>query len=332
MIFERPDLDLAEKFLLDFGLRVSRKAADRLLMRGTDAAPFCYVALRGSKARFVGLGFTVSSLEDLNKLAAFPECVGRRGYRLARRRQARPDDGPGRPSRRRALRARRRRSLCHIAPPSSSTNRINRSASIDAAAARAARSRQARPCRGRSPNFQDVSAWYAQHFGFIPSDICVLPDGSPGVCFFRLDLGDTPADHHTLALSIHFMADSATAPMKSSMPTLSAWASESCRSGLAPCVGYRPPYSGQPDLRLLGRSLGRQARALLRRRRLHRRCPAEIHALSREAMAQWGPPMPKRFTRPEFSVASLDGARPQSLRAREDLTFKKLLTLLKLVG
>ena len=47
-------------------------------------------------------------------------------------------------------------------------------------------------------NYQAVSAWYTQHFGFIPSDICVLPDGSPAATFFRLDLGGTrslsPAD------------------------------------------------------------------------------------------------------------------------------------------
>ena len=73
MIFERPDLGLAEKFLTDFGLRKTHETPDLLLMRGTDAAPYCYVALRGSKAQFLGLGFTVASLDDLIKLAAFSE-------------------------------------------------------------------------------------------------------------------------------------------------------------------------------------------------------------------------------------------------------------------
>ena len=42
-------------------------------------------------------------------------------------------------------------------------------------------------------DYQATCAWYTQHFGFIPSDVQVLPDGSPAVTFLRLDLGNTPA-------------------------------------------------------------------------------------------------------------------------------------------
>jgi len=35
----------------------------------------------------------------------------------------------------------------------------------------------------------------------IPTDVQYLADGSPNLCFFRLDLGGTPADHHTLVLA-----------------------------------------------------------------------------------------------------------------------------------
>jgi hypothetical protein len=54
-------------------------------------------------------------------------------------------------------------------------------------------------------DYQETCAWYTQHFGFIPSDVQVLPDGSPAVAFMRLDLGDKPADHHTLALAQGFV-------------------------------------------------------------------------------------------------------------------------------
>jgi len=50
-------------------------------------------------------------------------------------------------------------------------------------------------------DFQATCGWYTRHFGFIPSDVQVLPDGSPVVTFMRLNLGDVPADHHTLALA-----------------------------------------------------------------------------------------------------------------------------------
>jgi catechol 2,3-dioxygenase-like lactoylglutathione lyase family enzyme len=50
-------------------------------------------------------------------------------------------------------------------------------------------------------DYQATSAFYTRHFGLIPSDVQVLPDGSPAVTFFRLDRGETPTDHHTLALA-----------------------------------------------------------------------------------------------------------------------------------
>lgn len=48
-------------------------------------------------------------------------------------------------------------------------------------------------------DYQKTVGWYTEHFGLIPSDVQLLPDGSPLVAFLRLDLGDTPADHHSIA-------------------------------------------------------------------------------------------------------------------------------------
>ena len=43
VMFDRPDLDKAERFLSDFGLRTAARddARQMLFVRGTDAAPFC---------------------------------------------------------------------------------------------------------------------------------------------------------------------------------------------------------------------------------------------------------------------------------------------------
>jgi len=60
LIFDRPDLDLAAKFLTDFGLRVVTKSENQLYMRGTGSNPFCYVVNRAAKPRFVGLGLSVT--------------------------------------------------------------------------------------------------------------------------------------------------------------------------------------------------------------------------------------------------------------------------------
>ena len=61
LIFERPDLAVAEGFLTDFGLKPCAKADSALFLRGSGSAPYCYRIHRADKARFVGFGFSVAS-------------------------------------------------------------------------------------------------------------------------------------------------------------------------------------------------------------------------------------------------------------------------------
>ena len=72
LIFERPDLDLAEKYLTDFGLRVVSRDADRLFLRGTGEAPYCYVAVRAEQPRFAGSASPSRRLTICENSAAFP--------------------------------------------------------------------------------------------------------------------------------------------------------------------------------------------------------------------------------------------------------------------
>ncbi|MFT2568381.1 hypothetical protein ACMWP8_28370, partial [Escherichia coli] len=72
LIFERPDLDTAERFLSDFGLVVSQRNDDTLYLRGTGPAAYCYRVHRGEKARFVGFGLALAAHADLQKLARLP--------------------------------------------------------------------------------------------------------------------------------------------------------------------------------------------------------------------------------------------------------------------
>ncbi|HTR11992.1 MAG TPA: hypothetical protein VMI72_01760, partial [Roseiarcus sp.] len=67
--FERPDLDKAERYLTDFGLRVASRSEDEILFRGTSSRPFIYRVTRGPKARFLGLGLSAPTAGDLNALA-----------------------------------------------------------------------------------------------------------------------------------------------------------------------------------------------------------------------------------------------------------------------
>jgi hypothetical protein len=49
-------------------------------------------------------------------------------------------------------------------------------------------------------DFARMAEWYLRVLGAIPTDVQYLADGSPSLAFCRLDLGNQPADHHTLVI------------------------------------------------------------------------------------------------------------------------------------
>jgi catechol 2,3-dioxygenase-like lactoylglutathione lyase family enzyme len=56
-----------------------------------------------------------------------------------------------------------------------------------------------------SARFNRALDWYQQHLGLIVSDFLYFPgqrDRGPTMAFIRCDRGATPADHHTLAMSL----------------------------------------------------------------------------------------------------------------------------------
>ena len=54
--------------------------------------------------------------------------------------------------------------------------------------------------------FTEMLTWYQRTLGMRVSDYQTLPDGTPVVAFCRFDRGDTPTDHHSLALGSTFRA------------------------------------------------------------------------------------------------------------------------------
>ena len=52
----------------------------------------------------------------------------------------------------------------------------------------------------QTADFGAMADWYLRVLGLIPTDVQYLADGSPNLAFCRLNLGDTPADHHTLVI------------------------------------------------------------------------------------------------------------------------------------
>ena len=331
LLFELPDLGKADQFLRDFGLRPVQRDNETLYMRGTESCAFCYRATQAETERFVGFGLIMESRADLEALSQLPgasaiehldypgggECVRLRdpsGFLVeAVYGQTKAAALPHREAMPLNYELKTPRINATQRPPITPPEILKLGHVVLEVA-----------------YFQASCEWYTRHFGFIPSDVQVLDDGSPAVVFMRLDLGDTPADHHTLAMA------------QGVMPVYSHSAYEVVD---ADAVGM-----GQRVLREQGWNhawgigrhiLGSQIFDYWQDPhgfKLEHYCdgdvftadsPMGVHEVSRQAMSQWGQKMPKSFTKPKITIALIK-ATLHNLRHSPDLTIRKLITLAKL--
>ncbi|MGF6289954.1 catechol 2,3-dioxygenase-like lactoylglutathione lyase family enzyme [Paraburkholderia youngii] len=331
LVFERPDLEQAERFLNNFGLRTVSRDEALLLLRGTDASHFCYVVRRASKARFVGFGLQVGSREELDALAKLPGASEVENSALpAGGCVVRLTDPSGF-----AIDA-----IWGQAPASALPHRLPLPFnSVDATV----RVNDTQRPPERAPevirlghvvlelaDFQETCAWYTRHFGFIPSDVQVLPDGSPAVAFMRLDLGSNPADHHTLALAQGFAATYSHSAYELIDADAVGMGQRVLRdSGWTHAWGIGRHILGSQIFDYWQDPWGDKHEHYCDGDLFTSDEPTGIHAVSREAMAQWGPTMPRSFTKPKFTPTSIV-ILFRNLRRSPDLTLSKLRTLAKI--
>lgn len=333
LIFDRPDLAKAQQFLRDFGLRTVSNDGALLLLRGTGPSPYCYVVRKAQTPRFVGFGLQVESLADLEALAKLPGASaiedltwpgGGRCVHLTDPSGFRVDAIFGR------------------APVAKLPHRPPLQFNSVDSATRINQGQRPPPlppeviCLGHVvlelADYQATCAWYTQHFGFIPSDVQVLPDGSPAVAFMRLDRGDTPSDHHTLALAQGFapgyshsayeLVDADAVGMGQRLLRdkgwIHAWGMGRHILGSQIFDYWQDPWGDKHEHYCDGDLFTAEK-------------PTGIHVANRAAMAQWGQMMPRSFTQPKLNFATL-AAVLHSLRHSPDLNFKKLRTLARLFG
>lgn len=331
LIWERPDLERAAAFLADFGLIEMTRNEQAIYFRGTAAAPFCYELRQAERAAFVGFALAVASRDDLLALAELPgastiqplikpgggECV-----------QLRDPSG--------FLVEAVYGQKAQAALPHRSALALNSTDSVPRV------NETQRPPVDvpeviklghvvlELADFQSTCGWYTQHFGLIPSDVQVLPDGSPAVVFMRLDLGETPADHHTLALAQGF------APQYShSAFELVDQDAVGMGQRLLRERGYRHAWG--MGRHILGSQIFDYWQDPWNAKHEHycdgdvftADVPMGVHAVSAEAMSQWGQPMPPSFTRPTLSFSNIV-ALLRNLRRSPDVSLKKLITLARL--
>jgi catechol 2,3-dioxygenase-like lactoylglutathione lyase family enzyme len=196
--FERPDLAKAEAYLADFGLVRVSKTENELFMRGAGSNPYIYRVTLGAKPRFVGIGLSLPMLADLQKLAhAFGKPIE-------------PADGPGGGS---VVRLRDPdgvlvEALFGFTPseplplrdpiPYNAPNQTVRINDTQRPKLEPPQVVKLGHLVLETPDFDVSCRWYMDTFGFVPSDVMCLPDGTPVGAFMRLDRGPEPTDHHTL--------------------------------------------------------------------------------------------------------------------------------------
>ena len=73
--FHAPDLDRAERFLLDFGIIRVERTSTSLYMRGTDEDPFIHVTHVG-EPKLVSSAWYVDDVDDLDRLSRIAGATG----------------------------------------------------------------------------------------------------------------------------------------------------------------------------------------------------------------------------------------------------------------
>lgn len=201
--WEKVRLDRTEGFWRDFGFTIVSSSDMRILARGTGEAPCIAIATTGERDRFVGPAFTMS--EDSN-LDVYVRDFGGRLLSEA------DIPGGGRgveildPSGRSVWLLQGQQPLAQIDvrdPLTPMTNtahqrrRINETVRPPIEPATVVRIGH---FVLQTVDFMGMADWYLRVLGLIPTDVQYLADGSPALAFCRLNLGECPAEHHTVVL------------------------------------------------------------------------------------------------------------------------------------
>ncbi|HEY9107043.1 MAG TPA: VOC family protein [Roseateles sp.] len=201
--WEKRDLASTERFWRDFGLHIVSQTADTLVARGTGPAPCVSIATRGKADRFIGPAFRMSDDTDLG-------CYVRDLGASPIPRDRIPGGGQGveltDPSGRSVwlLQGQGRVEPLPVREPfvtdintAFTSPRVNRTIRAPIEPARIVRLGHVVM---QTVDFAGMSDWYQRVLALIPTDVQYLADGSPALAFFRLSLGNQPADHHTVVI------------------------------------------------------------------------------------------------------------------------------------
>ena len=198
-----PDLDKQQAFLEDFGMILVLKTAKELYMRAHNDLPYVYFGVKseGKAAEFTGLSFILDSDDDLQKLAnehgkTIEELNRPGGGKVVRLMDPNGTQVEACYGIEAVEKLETRLDILPRNAPEEK-KRVNGGLRTNPEPAPVLKLGH---CVMGISDFDAVSQWYMSNFGLIPSDVQCFMDGTPGVTFFRFDLGSTPADHHAIVL------------------------------------------------------------------------------------------------------------------------------------
>ena len=192
-----------EEFWRGFGMHIVSKSPERVVARAAGPAPCIAIAVQGPHDRFVGPAFRMSDDTDLDRyikeLGArelVPESIpgagrgielsdpsGRSVWLLQKQDQMEPLPV--------------REAVVAATNTAQHRPRVNRMVRTPIEPARIVRLGHVVL---QTVDFPRMADWYLTVLGLIPTDVQYLADGSPNLAFCRLNLGEQPADHHTVVL------------------------------------------------------------------------------------------------------------------------------------
>lgn len=203
--FGKPDLGKAEAFAVAFGFVPVLRTADELHLRGTDEGSPCVIIRKAARSGFTGAAFLAAEAADVARLAEatgrtvrpLPETVGGVAVDLI--------DPSG--STVRVVSGLHRLPELPGQQPHvyNSGHMVVRVDSTQRPPREPARVQRLGHVVLQSTRYLETLNWYLRHLGMIVSDFLFYAgqrERGPVMSFIRCDRGGTPADHHTLALTL----------------------------------------------------------------------------------------------------------------------------------
>ena len=324
--FERPYLKKAERYLRDFGLVVAAQTDTELFLRGTGPQPYIYRITPGPNARFLGLGFSVSSEADLQKLSKALGCPVERSTAPGGGSVVHLRDPEGvavdvlygfAPSKPLPVRP----AILHNAP-----NQIIRVNGTQRPALEPPQVTKLGHMVLETPDFDRSARWYMDTLGFIPSDVMCLPDGTPIGAFMRLDRSAEPADHHTLFVAMGL--ESKVDHIAFEVVDLDA-----VEMGQQVMLANRYRHAWGVGRHLLGSQIFDYWRDPWGQKHEHyadgdvfdASQPPGYHLMDREGLYQWGPDLPDDFVDAKLTPKRLWSVVKTAMKDKARL--KKMLAL-----